>query len=91
MISLEVTGKVERSPGYIREKIDDYVIDELINLSSGARSDKIRELMYCAPVEFIFDTHVWDECLYRWLTMDRGTRDEWLEYTKEQRNEELQN
>ena len=87
-MKVEVVEQKLKSPGYIREKIDDYVINELIDLRPSARSDKIRELMFCAPTEFIFDTHLWDECLGKWLLMDRHTMDEWLEYAKEIREYE---
>jgi len=80
---VEVVEDKFRVPGSVREQIDEYVIRELLPLRKEARSDRIRDLMFVVPVEFIFDSHAYDACLNVWLEMDGDIRDDWLEYEKE--------
>jgi len=83
MFKLEVSKKSVRIPLHVRDAINLWVLEDLSGLRISARSDRIRELMFEPPVEFIFDERAWDYCLDVWLRMDSDVRDEWIGYYRE--------
>ena len=79
----EIDMKSENVSGAVRESIDDYIKQELISVGVTGRDDKLRDLMFRVPVEFIFREREWDICVSNWFRMQRDIREEWLEYYQE--------